>query len=91
MKTAAENESELEKLRRESIEWLETKARACPPFVHLAVENYGKASQSHPTDEEIRHWAETVELETEDELTGLDYMILAAKAMRDGLIKKIEK
>lgn len=39
-------------------------------------------------DEDIEKWAEEVEIETEDEYTGLQYLILGAKAMRDGKIKK---
>ena len=48
MKTATDiNESELEKARREALDWLERKGRAVHPFIHLAVENYGKVA-SHP-------------------------------------------
>jgi len=40
------------------------------------------------SDEAIKKWASEVEIETEDEFSGLDYLIMAAMAMRDGNINE---
>ena len=46
MKTAIDkNESELDKMKREALEWMEVKGKSAPPFIFVAI-NAFKESES---------------------------------------------
>lgn len=47
MKTAIENESEFDKLKRESLEWIK-RQKYVPPFISVAVNAFNPIEQSKP-------------------------------------------
>jgi hypothetical protein len=51
-----------------------------------------KSSEALPSDEEIREWAKDVEIEGRDEekMSGFDYMVFAAKTMRDMIRNRLQ-
>lgn len=52
MKTAIDkNESELEKMKRESLEWLERYGKVAPPFISVAVNSYQEKMKEVQTTE----------------------------------------
>jgi hypothetical protein len=56
MKTAIDkNESELEKMKREALEWLERYGKTAPPFISVAVNAFNPVFQSEGEGEEEIH------------------------------------
>ena len=87
------NESELDKMKRESLEWIDRYGKTAPPFISVAINAFSQLPAV--TDEDIAEWANSVDIvsalnssfvSTEDDISPFEWAVFAAKAMRDGLI-----
>jgi hypothetical protein len=58
----------------------------------IVLDAIAKSSEALPSDEEIREWAKDVEIEGRDEekMSGFDYMVFAAKTMRDMIRNRLQ-
>jgi hypothetical protein len=101
MKAAIEkNESEIEKMKRESLEWIDRRGKTAPPFISLAINAFPSTplpdTGKEVSDEDIIDWAYTDKTGKSDSPEYAWSLIIAgriegAKAMRDGKIKPSTK
>jgi hypothetical protein len=96
MKAAVDkNEYEFEKLRRESLKWMECKNVAFPPFIRMAVEHIKAEAEKEVSDEDVMLYFYKYAMQSKD--MKINYQVFTrgqvlefAKWLRDNLIKKGE-